>query len=217
MRNEVLSLNNADYSEEQKRQAAYALNLCTVSISQIIDYRDSYIMDQEYDAILNNLNLFEMPKDEALLKTLTEILNTITYFRIADLKKAQLEKKYEQRMKNAIWSAVPSLSVVVSGNPVAIAMALITQIGSGYMNYRREKTNALSDKEDLNYSASLSTKITIKSSMHSFLAVFMYGRECIQNMRFLKQECLFSSYFLLQINRMILKGLKNLLKNLSVI
>jgi len=92
MRNEVLSLNNADYSEEQKRQAAYALNLCTVSISQIIDYRDSYIMDQEYDAILNNLNLFEMPKDEALLKTLTEILNTITYFRIADLKKAQLEK-----------------------------------------------------------------------------------------------------------------------------
>lgn len=148
MRNEVLSLNNADYSEEQKRQAAYALNLCTVSISQIIDYRDSYIMDQEYDAILNNLNLFEMPKDEALLKTLTEILNTITYFRIADLKKAQLEKKYEQRMKNAIWSAVPSLSVVVSGNPVAIAMALITQIGSGYMNYRREKSNALSDKED---------------------------------------------------------------------
>ena len=31
-------------------------------------------------------------------------------------------------------------------------------------------------------------------------------------MRFLKQECLFSSYFLLQINRMILKDLKNLLK-----
>ena len=44
------------YSKEQIR-AAYALNLCTVSISQIIEYEDLNIMEQEYEAILNNLNL----------------------------------------------------------------------------------------------------------------------------------------------------------------
>jgi hypothetical protein len=136
------------YSDTEKLKAAYALNLCTVSVSQIIDYHDAYILEQEYEAILNNLNLKEMPKDEALLRIITELLNTITFFRIQDIKKTQIEKRYQQRVKNAIWAAVPSLSVVVSGNPIAIALSLATQIGSGYMNYRREKANIATDQED---------------------------------------------------------------------
>lgn len=34
-----------------KIKSAYALNLCTVSISQIVDYDDLNILEQEYDAI----------------------------------------------------------------------------------------------------------------------------------------------------------------------
>lgn len=34
-------------------------------IIEIIDYHDSYILEQEYEAILNNLNLKQIPKDEA--------------------------------------------------------------------------------------------------------------------------------------------------------
>lgn len=75
------------------------------------------------------MNLEVIPKDEALLKTLTEIINTITFFKTQDMKKAHLEKEYQQRMKNAIWSAIPSLSVVISGKPVAVAIALATQVG----------------------------------------------------------------------------------------
>ena len=52
------------HDDNEKLRAAYALNMCTVSVSQIIDYHDSYILEQEYDAILNNLNLKQMPKDE---------------------------------------------------------------------------------------------------------------------------------------------------------
>lgn len=148
MENEIQNIKKQKHTETEKLKAAYALNMCTVSVSQIVDYHDSYILEQEYDAILNNLNLKQIPKDEALLKILTEILNTITYFRIQEIKKAQIEKKYQQKMKNAIWSAVPSLSVVMSGNPVAIAMSLATQIGTGYMNYRKEKANARTDRED---------------------------------------------------------------------
>ena len=64
------------YTKEQIK-AAYALNLCTVSVSQIIEYEDLQIMEQEYEAILNNLNLEQIPKDEALLKILKQILDTI--------------------------------------------------------------------------------------------------------------------------------------------
>lgn len=53
---------------DDKIKAAYALNLWTVSVAQIIDYNDVYILEQEYDNIMNNLNLEHMPKDEALLE-----------------------------------------------------------------------------------------------------------------------------------------------------
>ena len=101
-----------EHTHEEKLRAAYALNMCTVSVSQIVDYNDSYILEQEYDAILNNLNLKEMPKDEALLRIITELLNTITFFRIQEIKKQQIEKKYNQRIKNAIWSAVPNVPLI---------------------------------------------------------------------------------------------------------
>ena len=127
-------------SEEEKLKAAYALNLCTVSVSQIIDYNDIFFLEQEYEAILNNLNLEEMPKDEALLRILKQLLDVITYFRIQEGEKKLLEKEYQQKMKNAIWNAVPNIGMIVAGgNPITMAISLSSQVGIGYMNYRREK------------------------------------------------------------------------------
>lgn len=163
MANKLQSKIDQNHSDTEKKKAAYALNMCTVSVSQIIDYHDSYILEQEYDAIFNNLNLKQMPKDEAFLNIISELLNTITFFRIQEIKKEQIEKKYKQRMMNAIWSAVPSLSVVVSGNPVAIAISLATQIGSAYMNYRKEKIKAREDKED----AEIELEITAIEQLHA--------------------------------------------------
>ncbi len=136
------------YSEDEVKRAAYALNMCTVSVSQIVDYNDIYILEQEYEAILNNLNLEKMPKDEALLKILVELLNTITFFRIQEKRKKMIEKQYQDRVKNAIWSAVPNLGLLVAGgNLKTLAVSIATQVGIGYMNYRKEKASALSDKE----------------------------------------------------------------------
>lgn len=129
-------------SEDDKLRAAYALNLCTVSVSQIIDYNDVNFLEHEYEAILNNLNLEEMPKDDALLRILKQLLDVITYFRIQEGEKKLLEKEYQQKMKNAIWNAVPNIGMIVAGgNPVTMAISLASQIGIGYMNYRKEKAN----------------------------------------------------------------------------
>ena len=131
-----------EYTNEQLR-AAYALNLCTVSVSQIIDYADAVIMDQEYEAILNNLNLEKMPKDDALLSILKEILDVISTFRLQEGDKKLLDEKYQQETKNALWSAVPNIGMIVAGgNPGTMAISLISQIGIGYMNYRRTKAEA---------------------------------------------------------------------------
>lgn len=138
----------AERTEEEKKLAAYALNLCTVSVSQIIDYNDIQFLEYEYDAILNNLNLEKMPKDEALLRILKQLLDVITFFRIQDGDRQMMEKEYEQRMKDAIWSAIPNPTMIVAGgSPLAIGLSLASQVGIGYMNYRKEKAKVALDKD----------------------------------------------------------------------
>ena len=134
--------------ENEKLKAAYALNLCTVSVSQIIDYNDINILEQEYNAILNNLNLQEMPKDEAFLDILKHLLDTITFFRIQEDEKKIIEMDYQKKIKDAIWKAIPSPSVIIaSSDPKVMAMALATQVGIGYMNYRRAKAESQDEYE----------------------------------------------------------------------
>lgn len=134
--------------EHDQLKAAYALNLCTVSVSQIIDYKDLNVLEQEYELILNNLNLHNMPKDQALLHILRQILDTVTFFRIYEGDKMMLEKKYKQKIKNAIWNAIPSFALVAFGDPYTFAMSMIASVGMGYMNYRKEKANTLTEREE---------------------------------------------------------------------
>ena len=147
MGNEITVKHNIDTMDQNVLRAVYALNMCTVSVSQIIDYNDIYILEQEYDAILNNINLEKMPKANALKKILVELLNTITFFRIQEIRKESIEKNYQNKVKNAIWSAIPNLNVIVANNPAAIAVSIASQVGIGYMNYRKEKASALTEKE----------------------------------------------------------------------
>lgn len=148
---------------DNKFRAAYALNMCAVSVSQIIDYNDTYILEQEYDAVLNNLNLEKMLKDEALLNIITELLNTVTFFKIQELEKEKIERKYQKKIKDAVWSAIPNLSIIVTGGPVMGLAALAYQVGTGYMNYRREKANIESEKEEQD----LSLRITAMEQFHA--------------------------------------------------
>ena len=135
-------------TKDENFKAAYALNLCTVSVSQIIDYNDINILEQEYNAILNNLNLQEMPKDEAFLDILKHLLDTITFFRIQEDEKKIIEMDYQKRIKDAIWKAIPSPSVIIaSSDSKVMAMALATQVGIGYMNYRRAKAESQDEYE----------------------------------------------------------------------
>lgn len=126
---------------EDKKRVAYALNLCSVSISQIIDSKDIVVLKQERETILCNLNLQNFVKHPALLEILRQILDTITYLEIqaGDLK--LVEKEYQNKLKNAIWSAIPNPTLLLSeGNLATLAISVAVQLGTGYMNYRRARS-----------------------------------------------------------------------------
>lgn len=122
--------------------AAYALNLCMVSVSQIIQYRDVRIMEQEYDAILNNLNLQNFPKDEPLLNAIKQILDSITFFQVQDGERKMLEHEYQHKVKNAIWKAIPGLGIISGGSIFSAVASVAVQVGISYMNYRNAREEA---------------------------------------------------------------------------
>ena len=127
-----------DVNEQIK--AAYALNIWTVSVAQIIAYNDVNVLNQEYNTIMNNLSLKNIIKADALLDVITEILDEITYLRMDYGDQELLDRKYQQQLKNAVWSAVPNIGAIfVSKDPVVIGLNLASQVGTGYMNYRRNK------------------------------------------------------------------------------
>ena len=142
---ELISIN--EYSDDEIK-AAYALNYCTVSVSQIIDYKDINILEQEYEAILNNLNLEIIPKDEALLNILKQLLDTITFFRISEVEKSFIDREYQHQVQNAIWAAAPQFGMcIATGHPLAIAASFLSQVGIGYMNYRNNMDNYVLEKD----------------------------------------------------------------------
>ena len=127
-------------TEDEKKRAAYALNLWTVSVSRIIQYDDINVLEQEYNMIMNNLNMEKMPKDEALLDVIKEILDEITNLRMTDGDRKIVDMEYQKQVKNAIWSAVPTVGAIfATSDPVALGLTLASQVGIGYMNYRRNK------------------------------------------------------------------------------
>ncbi len=146
----MVELTVKKYSDEEKKKAAYALNLCAVSVSQIIDYNDIAVLEQEYDAILNNLNLREMPKDEALLSVLNQILDTVTFFKIQEGDKYFIEKEYKSKVRSAIWSAIPSPTsfLIIANRPAPGQIAsILINLGTAYFNYRKRLADIKDDKE----------------------------------------------------------------------
>ena len=136
-----------EYTSEQLR-AAYALNLCTVSVSQTIDYADVNIMEQEYEAILNNLNLEKMPKDEALLNILKNILDVITSVNILEEQREYVDQIYQRKMTNSVWETIPSIGMIIAGiTPLTLSISFICQVGIGYINYRRSKSDGVLELE----------------------------------------------------------------------
>ena len=136
-------------TEAEKRKAAMALNLCATSISRIIASNDMEVLDVEYNAILNNLNLQNMVKDEALLSTFKSILDTITFYRLQAGDKRRAEARYQQKLNSAIWSVGQKGACILFAptNAWAAISGAIMAVGA-FCNYKKAKSEATVAYED---------------------------------------------------------------------
>lgn len=129
-----------DNETNEKIKVAYTVNMWTVAVAQIIEYHDIVILKQVKDMIINNLNIEKSIKDDVLLNIIKQIIDEITNIEIDDGNLRMYEKEYQFRVKNAIWNSVPQMGAIfATSDPVAMGMTLATQIGMGYMNFRRNR------------------------------------------------------------------------------
>lgn len=133
-----------------KEMVAYALNMCMVSLSQIVDYGDVNILQQEYDAILNNLNIENVPKDESLLKAFKQILDVCHFYLLHSVDKEMLKRKQAARLKDALCKATGGsniFAILGSPNPWLIATSAAAVVSVMAVKYKTERDKAKLENE----------------------------------------------------------------------
>ena len=136
--------------EAQQLKAAYALNMCMVSLSQIADYNDINILKLEYEAILNNLNFENIIKDEALLDALKKILDTCHFYILHEKDKEMQKKKQAARLTGLLGKALGGRQIIAvfgTPNPWAMVAGAAVLIGSAVVSYKSEKSKAQMENE----------------------------------------------------------------------
>jgi tetratricopeptide (TPR) repeat protein len=140
----------ADLDEDQaKLQVLQSLNLIAVSLTHILTYNDKVVLDQEYNTIINNLNLGNIP-DADIIVLLQELMDLLTNSKIQDHEREYLltrfDKNVQTELKNRMRSRIFDTDLVL--NPYAGILKSVLYTGSFYFNYRSQMDSYAKEKEE---------------------------------------------------------------------
>ena len=93
------------YAEDDAFLAILALNYCHLSLFKITEYNDRVVLDEEYNNIINNINLSKI-KDPELIDILKKLMDVLTEFKLDERSKEALFKQYEKNVEGALYSAM---------------------------------------------------------------------------------------------------------------
>jgi hypothetical protein len=141
-----------DISPEQlqtQQQVLQSLNLIAVSLTHIITYNDKVVLDQEYNAIINNLNLSKIP-DAEIITLLQELMDLLTSSKIQDHERAYLSHSYDKNVQNELKKRVRSrvFDTDLIINPYTGILKAVLNTGSFYFNYRSQMEDYKREKEE---------------------------------------------------------------------
>ena len=120
-----------------------ALNMAAVSISRILSTQDRIVLDQEYQSIMNNLNLANIRSDPEITALYLKMLDIISRKRLRAEESSLLQARYDDAMKNRLASAVSSgmkMTAVLAGGERTGTLKFLGSIAagvtSGYFAYQ---------------------------------------------------------------------------------
>lgn len=136
----LLSNQKVNISDDTARNAVMALNHMHSALNKIVLYNDKIVLEEEYDNIINNINLTVI-QDQEIVNTITYLMDTLTAFKLTEMEKEQFQREYQEELDNAISGALSGLSISGS-DPITMGISLITSAGSAYMSYKDDQSNA---------------------------------------------------------------------------
>jgi hypothetical protein len=129
----------ADDPHQVQLQVLQCLNQIAVSLTHIINYNDKVVLDQEYNNIINNLNLSKIP-DADIITLLQELMDLLTRSQIQEQERAYLQLNYEknvqEELRKRLRSRIFDTDLVL--NPYAGVLNAVLNVGSFYFNYRTQ-------------------------------------------------------------------------------
>lgn len=135
-------------SVETQLQVLQALNQIAVSLTHIITYNDKVVLDQEYNTIINNLNLSKIP-DADIITLLQELMDLLTSSKIQDRDRAYLARSYDQNVQQELRKRMRSriLETDLLINPYTSILNAMLNVGSFYFNYRDKMEDYKKERE----------------------------------------------------------------------
>ncbi|OKY74055.1 MAG: hypothetical protein BM485_15675 [Desulfobulbaceae bacterium DB1] len=124
--------------DQTKLQVLQSLNQIAISLTHIISYNDKVVLDQEYNTIINNLNLSRIP-DAEIISLLQELMDLLANSKIQDHDRSYLARSYERDVENELERSATSRILDPAGfiaNPYTGILMAVVNAGSFYFNYR---------------------------------------------------------------------------------
>ena len=120
-----------------------ALNMAAVSINRILSTQDRIVLDQEYESIMNNLNLANIRSDPEITALYLKMLDIISRKRLRAEESTFLQARYDEAMKSRLASAVNSgikMTAVLAGaertGTLKFLGSIAAGVTSGYFAYQ---------------------------------------------------------------------------------
>lgn len=136
---EILAQGDPAPAQDQTQlQVLQSLNQIAVSLTHIISYNDKVILDQEYNTIINNLNLSRIP-DAEIIALLQELMDLLASSKIQDHDRAYLARSYDKNVESELKRKSVSRIFDPIGfitNPYVGVLTAVLDAGSFYFNYR---------------------------------------------------------------------------------
>jgi len=161
-------------AKDNALQTALALNYCHASLCKIISYNDRIVLEEEYSNIINNINLTKI-QDEEVINLLKGLMDTISFFKLAEGDKERFFKEYERQVANALYSSFSGVTNIIytgGANPYTMAATLLVQIGGAYGNYRNNMETYRKNLDEKLWKLEKDTIIQLNDNRKDFLTSY---------------------------------------------
>ena len=116
---------------------AIQLNYITVSLTNINNYNDKIVLQQELDTIINNLDISQI-EAESIIESFQNLIRLLTKQTLTESEKMKIAFIYEHKMSNALEDSFNPANIIAGGlNPWTAIAETAGNLGGAVMDYRK--------------------------------------------------------------------------------